>query len=110
MSQLQEKVTQENEDNSRYDPKASELPLNAELVGKPVSTLSPSSRPSESRQKTSRNAAAPGLPREASVFLRLYSTGCRVREKDAGFHRPVQEAGGGQWLANQTRRSAMFKY
>ena len=35
MSQLQEKVTQENEDNSRYDPKASELPLNAERVGTP---------------------------------------------------------------------------
>lgn len=64
----------------------------------------------QSQQKTSRKAAALGLPREASVFLRLYSTGCRVREKDAGFYRPVQEAGGGQWLANQTRRSAMFKY
>lgn len=50
MSQLQEKVTQENEDNSRYDPKASELPLNAERVGTPVSILSPSSRPSKSAE------------------------------------------------------------
>lgn len=77
---------------------------------KPVSTLPSSSCPSESQHKTSRNAAALGLPREGSVFLCLYSSSCRVREKDAGFYRPVQEAGGGQWLANQTRRSAMFKY
>lgn len=85
MSQLQEKVTQENEDNSRYDPKASELPLNAELVGKPVSTLSPSSRPSESRQKTSRNTAAPGFLEKPPFSSVSTAPAAELGKKTLGF-------------------------